>query len=91
MDPLTPNHNGLPFKTLKDQNDFVVRWGHSLLSPTHGVQVSSEYKSNLGAATWNTGPAVISSSIGFGFINYETRTPIVNGGHRFQRFKAFAP
>ena len=52
MDPLTFNLNGLPFTLLKDQNDFVVRWRRSLLSSTHGVQVASEYKSDLSASAW---------------------------------------
>lgn len=76
------------FNSLVEDGDFVVRWTLPIFASQNGVILSSEYKSNVDAASWNSGPTV---QLGPWWGSYETRTPVDQRPRIFQRFKAIAP
>jgi CubicO group peptidase (beta-lactamase class C family) len=86
FNPLVANTN--PFQHLVDGGNFVVRWVLPLFSSQNGVELASEFKQNIDAATWQAGPTVQLGPVAGAL---ETRTPVTARPRQFQRFKATAP
>ena len=86
MNPLQPSAD--PFRYLLENGKFVVRWSVPIFGSSHGVQIRSEFKTDLGLPTWFSGPAVAAGPI---FGTYQTQATLSARPRMFQRFQAFAP
>jgi CubicO group peptidase (beta-lactamase class C family) len=86
MNPLQPNTD--PFHEFVQSGKFIVRWSVPIFGSSHGVQLRSEYKIDLGSPSWTAGPAVVAGPT---FGSYETQATLSARPRIFQRFYAIAP
>jgi CubicO group peptidase (beta-lactamase class C family) len=86
MNPLQPDND--PFHYSLGRGVFIVGWNLPIFGSTHGVQLGSEYKTDLGAASWSVGPSIVNGPT---FGSYQTEALLSARPRIFQRFKAFAP